>query len=104
MEGLAPGVWFGQFGASITARGAGTSQAGQAIGPGVQLDFSKYLNRVLDFEPEARREPSLDGSALEHFGQVVAIPLAEALDHCRSGVITDAKTELALRRLRERVP
>src|SRR3954468_1510303 len=27
-----------QFGASITARGGGTSQAGQAIGAGIQLD------------------------------------------------------------------
>jgi ADP-ribose pyrophosphatase len=54
--------------------------------------------------PEQRQEPSLDGSALEHFGQVVAIPLAEALEHCRSGLIVDAKTELALRRLHERVP
>ena len=33
---------------SITARGGGTSQAGQAIGAGLQLDTSKYLNRVLE--------------------------------------------------------
>jgi FAD/FMN-containing dehydrogenase len=32
----------------ITARGGGTSQAGQAVGAGLQLDTSKYLNRVLD--------------------------------------------------------
>jgi FAD/FMN-containing dehydrogenase/Fe-S oxidoreductase len=44
-----------QFGVSITARGGGTSQAGQAIGAGVQLDFSKYLHRVLTLEPEAQR-------------------------------------------------
>jgi FAD/FMN-containing dehydrogenase/Fe-S oxidoreductase len=44
-----------QFGVSITARGGGTSQAGQAIGAGVQLDFSKYLHKVLAFEPEAQR-------------------------------------------------
>ncbi|HZN36824.1 MAG TPA: FAD-binding oxidoreductase, partial [Pirellulaceae bacterium] len=42
-------------GASITARGGGTSQAGQAIGAGVQLDFSKYLHKVLSLEPEAQR-------------------------------------------------
>src|SRR3954469_21861733 len=35
-----------RFGAAITARGGGTSQAGQAIGAGVQLDFSKHLNKV----------------------------------------------------------
>src|SRR5437773_10689937 len=43
-----------QFGASITARGGGTSQAGQAIGAGIQLDFSKYLSKVLEFDPDAR--------------------------------------------------
>jgi FAD/FMN-containing dehydrogenase/Fe-S oxidoreductase len=37
-----------RHGVSITARGGGTSQAGQAIGAGLQLDTSKYLNRVLE--------------------------------------------------------
>src|SRR3982750_2613355 len=32
----------------ITARGGGTSQAGQAIGAGIVLDTSKYLNRVIE--------------------------------------------------------
>ena len=38
---------------NLTLRG-GTSQAGQAIGSGLQLDFSKYLNRILEVDPEAR--------------------------------------------------
>jgi FAD/FMN-containing dehydrogenase/Fe-S oxidoreductase len=38
----------------LTARGGGTSQAGQSIGPGVILDCSKYLNRVLEIDPAAR--------------------------------------------------
>jgi FAD/FMN-containing dehydrogenase/Fe-S oxidoreductase len=38
----------GRHGLSITARGGGTSQAGQAIGPGLQVDTSKYFNRILD--------------------------------------------------------
>ncbi len=33
---------------SITARGGGTSQAGQAIGDGISLDFSKHMNRLLE--------------------------------------------------------
>src|SRR5258708_4789860 len=37
-----------RFGVPITARGGGTSQAGQSIGPGVILDCSKYLNQILD--------------------------------------------------------
>jgi hypothetical protein len=52
--------------------------------------------------PIARAEPSLDGSALEQFGVVVALPVSEALELCRSGAIADLKTELAVRRLLER--
>jgi FAD/FMN-containing dehydrogenase/Fe-S oxidoreductase len=37
------------FRVPLTARGGGTSQAGQAIGPGLQLDCSKYFNRILEF-------------------------------------------------------
>ena len=39
---------------SITARGGGTSQAGQAIGAGIQLDTSKYLNRILEVNAAER--------------------------------------------------
>ena len=39
---------------SITARGGGTSQAGQAIGAGLQLDTSKYLNRILEVNAAER--------------------------------------------------
>jgi FAD/FMN-containing dehydrogenase/Fe-S oxidoreductase len=39
---------------SITARGGGTSQAGQAIGAGLQLDISKYLNRILELNVAER--------------------------------------------------
>src|SRR5436190_22644059 len=35
-------------GCSLTMRGGGTSQAGQAIGEGVQVDTSKYFNRLLE--------------------------------------------------------
>jgi len=34
-------------GVPVTSRGAGTSIAGNAVGSGVVLDFSKHLNRVL---------------------------------------------------------
>ena len=46
----------------ITARGGGTSQAGQAIGAGLVLDTSKYLNRILEVnasERWARVEPGV---------------------------------------------
>jgi ADP-ribose pyrophosphatase len=55
----------------------------------------------VEVEPRRRGEPGLDGSALEHFGRVVALPLRQALALCASGRIEDAKTELGLRRLAE---
>ena len=51
-----------RHGVPITARGGGTSQAGQAIGAGLQLDTAKYFNRVLEVNPEerwARVEPGI---------------------------------------------
>ena len=51
-----------QYGTSITARGGGTSQAGQAVGAGIQLDTSKYFNRILELniaERWVRVEPGM---------------------------------------------
>jgi ADP-ribose pyrophosphatase len=52
-------------------------------------------------DPVDRREPVGDGSPLEDAARVVSVPLDEALAACTSGIIRDAKTELALRRLVE---
>ena len=41
-------------GVPITARGAGTSIAGNAVGAGVVVDFAKHLNRVRAIDPAAR--------------------------------------------------
>lgn len=38
----------------VTARGAGTSCAGNAIGPGVIIDYSRHLNRIIKIDPENR--------------------------------------------------
>ncbi len=43
-----------EFGVPLTARGGGTSQGGQAVGHGIQIDFSKYLNTIIDVNPEER--------------------------------------------------
>jgi FAD/FMN-containing dehydrogenase len=42
-----------ELGIPVTARGGGTSMAGNAVGPGVVLDFSRHMNRVLSIDPEA---------------------------------------------------
>ncbi|QIG41418.1 FAD-binding protein [Nocardioides anomalus] len=41
-------------GVPVTMRGAGTSIAGNAVGPGIVVDTLKHLNRVLAVDPEAR--------------------------------------------------
>ena len=41
-------------GVPVTTRGAGTSCAGNAVGPGVILDTSRYLNQIVALDPEAR--------------------------------------------------
>jgi len=52
----------GRMRCPLTMRGGGTSQAGQAIGEGLQVDTSKYFNRVLEVNAEerwARVEPGV---------------------------------------------
>jgi FAD/FMN-containing dehydrogenase/Fe-S oxidoreductase len=46
----------------ITMRGGGTSQCGQSIGPGLQIDTSKYYNHVLEVNAQqqwVRVEPGI---------------------------------------------
>lgn len=42
------------FNVPVTGRGGGTSCAGNSIGPGIVLDFSKHMNRILHIDPQAR--------------------------------------------------
>ena len=58
-----------EHGISITARGGGTSQAGQAVGGGVQLDFSKYLNRVLELDPDKQTVKVQAGIVLDELNE-----------------------------------
>jgi FAD/FMN-containing dehydrogenase/Fe-S oxidoreductase len=51
---------------SITARGGGTSQAGQAIGGGLVLDTSKYLNRLIEVDVAGRWARVEPGLVLDH--------------------------------------
>ncbi|WP_454049694.1 FAD-binding and (Fe-S)-binding domain-containing protein [Cellulomonas sp. Marseille-Q8402] len=62
------------LGAPVTSRGGGTSVAGNAVGTGVVLDWSRHVNRVLDVDPgtaTARVEP----------GVVMAMLQREAAPH-----------------------
>ncbi|MGA7276858.1 MAG: FAD-linked oxidase C-terminal domain-containing protein, partial [Desulfocapsaceae bacterium] len=42
-------------GVPVLARGGGSSQCGQTVGPGLVVDHSKYLNRMLELDLENRR-------------------------------------------------
>ncbi|WP_432558326.1 FAD-binding and (Fe-S)-binding domain-containing protein [Granulicoccus sp. GXG6511] len=41
-------------GTPITSRGAGTSCAGNAVGPGLVVDMRRHLHHVLEIDPDAR--------------------------------------------------
>ncbi|HLN75697.1 MAG TPA: FAD-binding and (Fe-S)-binding domain-containing protein [Nocardioidaceae bacterium] len=43
-----------EHGVPVTMRGAGTSIAGNAVGTGIVVDTSHYLNRVLEVDPDGR--------------------------------------------------
>src|SRR5690606_12311190 len=43
-----------ELGVPVTARGAGTSVAGNSVGPGVVLDLSQHLHAISTVDPEAR--------------------------------------------------
>ena len=57
-----------KFGAPVLARGAGTSLAGQCCNVAVVLDFTKYMNQVIEIDPPqrfARVQPGLVLDALQ---------------------------------------
>ena len=49
----------------VTSRGAGTSIAGNACGPGVVLDFSRHMNQILSLDPERRLATVQPGVVLD---------------------------------------
>ena len=56
----------------VTARGAGTSVAGNAVGPGVVVDFAQHLNRVVSIDPEARTAVVQPGTVMSVLQQAAA--------------------------------
>ncbi|WP_227712827.1 FAD-binding and (Fe-S)-binding domain-containing protein [Nanchangia anserum] len=38
----------------VNSRGAATSCAGNAIGPGVLIDYARYMNQIIDIDPDTR--------------------------------------------------
>jgi len=61
-----------EFRVPLIARGAGTGLAGQAIGPGLIVDTSRYLNRILEFDLEARTVTVEPGAVLATVNRTLA--------------------------------
>ncbi len=56
----------------ITARGGGTSLSGQSIGPGVIIDCSKYLNSIIEIDPQAKTARVQPGVVLDQLNRALA--------------------------------
>lgn len=62
-----------ELGVPVTSRGAGTSVAGNAVGPGLVIDFSRHMNQVLDIDADARTARVQPGVIMSDL-QVAAAP------------------------------
>lgn len=67
--------------------------------PGVIGERHVYFH--VEVDPTKLSKPSEDGSALEREARIVSVLLDDALTWIRRGDLFDAKTEIALRRLKE---
>ena len=81
-----------EHGASLLSRGGGTGLAGQTTNVAVVIDFSKYLNRIVEIDPDrrlARVEPGLILDHLrkkaEHDHQLTFGPDPSTHEYCTFG-------------------
>ncbi|MDP9036153.1 MAG: NUDIX domain-containing protein [Myxococcota bacterium] len=88
----------------FVAEGEALRLLGEWSFPAPGIIGERHVYYEIEVDPATRAVPSEDGSALERGGAVVAVALTDAIEHCRRGAIRDAKTEIALRRLAERLP
>jgi FAD/FMN-containing dehydrogenase/Fe-S oxidoreductase len=81
-----------RHGAPILGRGAGTSLAGQCCNVAVVLDFSKYMNRILEIDPARQLARVQPGCVLDHLRdeachqhQLTFAPDPETHEYCTLG-------------------
>jgi FAD/FMN-containing dehydrogenase/Fe-S oxidoreductase len=78
-------------GAPVLGRGGGTSLAGQCVNHAVVMDFSKYMNRVLDIDVANRRVRVEPGLVLDDLNEALAVhgmtfgPDPSTHTHCTLG-------------------
>jgi ADP-ribose pyrophosphatase len=80
--------------AAVTVLGAGTYPS-----PGSMVE--KFYFTAIEVDPAAQQALSGDGSPMEEGARTRWWPLDAAIEACVRGELTDLKTELGLRRLRD---
>lgn len=90
--------------AGLRVQAAGVDLLGPALypTPGMCAELFHFVCCEVAAGSEPER-PRGDGSPFEEGARVEWVPLADALARCASGEINDMKTEIGLRRLRERL-
>lgn len=61
-----------EAGVPVLPRGGGTALAGQTVGPALVLDFGKYMNRVLEIDPDRRTARVQPGLRLDRLNRIAA--------------------------------
>ncbi|MBN2176459.1 MAG: FAD-binding oxidoreductase [Demequinaceae bacterium] len=61
-----------EVGAPVTMRAGGTSIAGNSIGPGIVLDTSRHMTKILSIDPEKRAARVQPGTILGHLQREAA--------------------------------
>ncbi len=90
---------------SITARGAGTDQAGGALGDGIMLVFTAHMNRIVELDPKSGVvvvEPGLNYGRLQqtlHTHERFLPPYPASYEYCTLGgaVANNASGEKTLK-------
>jgi len=62
-----------ELGLAIVPRGGGTSLSGQSIGAGLIIDFSKYLNKIIELDPAAQTARVQPGVVLDQLNAAAAV-------------------------------
>ena len=62
----------GSHDTSLIMRGAGTSLAGQVVGPGIVVDISRHMNSILEINPEEKWVRVQPGVVLEELNKRLA--------------------------------
>lgn len=68
-----------EFGVPLIARGGGTSMAGNAIGSGVVLDFSRHMDRIVSVDAASRTAVVEPGVVLAELAEAVQRSTADQL-------------------------